>query len=79
MLYLVSNKLFLNFISLEVIINAEVEEFKEKMHGMLYGIFKTVESIVEVFNHINDLFPKENKKVVDLKLVRSEKDQDTFQ
>ena len=54
--------------------NEEVTELKRKMHEITDNVFDTAESIVRLFNSINGLFPEENKKVIDLKLIKNEKE-----
>ncbi|MHB1697500.1 MAG: hypothetical protein ACYCSQ_05300 [bacterium] len=56
--------------------NDEQAELKKKMHDITDNVFDTAESIVNLFNNINSLFPDEEKKVVDLKLVKKEKDKE---
>ncbi|MHB1647063.1 MAG: hypothetical protein ACYCSW_11270 [bacterium] len=56
--------------------NDEQAELKKKMHDITDNVFDTAESIVNLFNNISSLFPDEEKKVVNLKLVKKEKDKD---
>ncbi len=56
--------------------NEEVMELKRKMHEITDNVFDTAGSVVKLFNSINSLFPEEDKKVIDLKLIKNEKKKD---
>ncbi len=53
----------------------QVEEFKDKVHNIIDGLFDVSCGMSKLIENVQDLFPKEENKVIDLKVIRNENDE----